>query len=131
MQKKAPRRGIPRSEWATAGCGAALLLASMVTLIYSALTSGGSPPRLSAHVVSIQPAGEQFLVTIEVRNEGGSTAADVGIEAELRQHGAVVERSEVTVDFVPPKSRRRAGILFARDPRANELKLRALGYREP
>ena len=114
-----------------ASIGAALVLASMGILIHSAATSHDSPPRLWVRVASIEAAGEQHLVMIEVGNEGGSTAADARIEAQLRQHGAVVERSETTIDFVPPKSKRRAGVFFSRDPRANELTLRASGYREP
>jgi uncharacterized protein (TIGR02588 family) len=82
-------------------------------------------------VAAIESSGERFLVVIEVGNEGGSTAADARIEAELRQNGEVVEQSEITVDFVPPNSRRRAGLFFTRDPRAIELTMRASGYREP
>ena len=133
MQKKpnANRRGIPRSEWIAASIGAALVLGSIAILVYSALTSRDSPPRLLVQVASIQSAGAQFLVIIEVGNEGGSTAADVHIEAELRDRGVLVERSKTTVDFVPPKAKRRAGVFFSREPRANELTLRASGYREP
>jgi uncharacterized protein (TIGR02588 family) len=133
MRKKpsAERQGIPPSEWAVATIGAALVLASIVILVHSGLTSHDAPPRLSIRVAAIQPAGERFLVVIEVNNEGGSTAADARIEAELRQHGEIVEQREITVDFVPPKSKRRAGLFFTRDPRAIELTMRASGYREP
>jgi uncharacterized protein (TIGR02588 family) len=125
------RRSIPLSEWIAAGIGVALLLGSIAILIYGVATSPDSPPRLSVRVASIERAGEQYLVLIEVQNEGGSTAADARIEAELRQQDSVVERSETTLDFVPRKSTRRAGVFFSRDPRANELTLRASGYREP
>lgn len=134
MQKKkviANRQGIPASEWIAAGIGVALVLGSIAVLVHSALTSPESPPQLSVRVASIQQTGEQFLVIIEVGNEGGSTAADTRIEAELREHGAVVERSETTVDFVPPKAKRRAGVFFRRKPAPDELTLRASGYREP
>ena len=114
-----------------ASIGAALVLGSIAILVYSAATLRDSPPRLSVRVVSIDASSEQFLIVIEVANEGGSTAADARIEAELRQHGAVIERSEITLDFVPPKSKRRGGMFFGRDPRAHELMLRASGYREP
>jgi uncharacterized protein (TIGR02588 family) len=127
----AQRRGVPRSEWIAAGIGAALVLASIAILVHGAATSRSSPPRLSVRVASIEKAGEQYVVVIEVGNEGGTTAAEARIEAELRQHGTVVERSETTFDFVPPKAKRKAGVFFRRDPRSNELTLRASGYREP
>jgi uncharacterized protein (TIGR02588 family) len=133
MPKKAKPDGqsIPRSEWIAASIGAALVIASIAILVYSAATSQESPPRFSVRVASIQPAAEQFLVIIEVGNEGGSTAADARIEAELREHGEVIERSETTLDFIPPKSKRRAGVLFSREPGTNQLRLRVSGYREP
>lgn len=124
-------KGTPFSEWVVAGIGAVLVLATIAILLYSAATSDDAPPRLSVRAVSIQPAGSQFLVVIEVGNDGGSTAADARIEAERREHGVVVERRETTIDFVPPKSKRRAGVFFSREPKADELTLRASGYREP
>jgi uncharacterized protein (TIGR02588 family) len=124
-------QGIPPSEWIAASAGAALLLASIAILVYSAATSPHPLPRLSVRVASIEEAGEQYLVMIEVSNEGGSTAAEAPIEAELGQHGQVLERSEVTIDFVPPKSKRQAGVFFRRDPKSYELTLRISGYREP
>jgi uncharacterized protein (TIGR02588 family) len=131
-RKAAPQRGtIPASEWAAAGIGAALVLASIAILVYSAATSQDSPPRLALRVDSIQATGDQFLVLIEIANEGGSTAADARIEAELRQQGTVIEHSETTVDFIPRNSKRQAGVFFGRDPRTLELTLRTSGYRDP
>jgi uncharacterized protein (TIGR02588 family) len=125
------RRRIPIVEWVFAGFGAALVLAAIAILLHSAATSPPSAPRLSVRVTSIEPAGEQFVVLLEAFNEGGSTAADARIEAELRQNGSIIERSETTLDFIPPKSRRRAGVFFRQDPRRSHLTLRAAGYRDP
>jgi uncharacterized protein (TIGR02588 family) len=125
------RRGIPASEWIAASIGAGLLLASIAILVYSGVTLPHSLPRLSVRVALIEDAGDQYLVMIEVRNEGGSTAAEARIEAELRQRDAVAERSETTIDFVPPKSKRRAGVFFRRNPREGYLTVRVSGYREP
>jgi uncharacterized protein (TIGR02588 family) len=128
---KSRRQGIPASEWAAAGVGAALVLASLAILIHGALTSGNGPPRLSLRAASVEKSGDRYLVMVEVMNGGHSTAADVRIEAELRDRDAVVERSEATIDFAPARSKRQAGVFFDRDPNAFELKLRASGYREP
>jgi uncharacterized protein (TIGR02588 family) len=127
----AQRKRIPLSEWIVASIGAVLVLASIAILIHGVVTSTDSPPVLRVRVASIERAGGQYLVMIEVGNQGGATAAEARIEAELRQQGAVVERSETTVDYIPRNSIRRAGLLFDRDPGAHELTLRASGYREP
>jgi uncharacterized protein (TIGR02588 family) len=126
-----PGGGIPISEWIAASIGVVLVLSSIAILVHSALTSPASAPRLSIRATSIEKTGEQFLALIEITNEGGSTAADVRIEAELRDDGVAIERSETTVDFVPPRSKRRAGVLFSRKPQPNYLVLRVSGYREP
>jgi uncharacterized protein (TIGR02588 family) len=134
QQKKtnSRRRDIPLSEWIAAAIGVAVVLASVAILVYGAATSHDSPPRLSVRVGSIEKAGAQYLVIVEVFNEGGSTAADARIEAELRPNGVMVERGETTIDFVPPKSKRRAGVFFNREPAgANQLTVRASSYREP
>jgi uncharacterized protein (TIGR02588 family) len=124
-------RQIPRGEWIAAAIGATLVVAAISILVYHAATSANSPPRLTVRAVSTGSAGEQFLVQIEVENHGGSTAAGVTVEAELLDRGAVIERSEATLEFVPPASTQRAGVFFSRDPRRSELKLRASGYHEP
>ena len=133
MQKRTPPSGgrIPISEWIAASIGVVLVAASIAILVHGAMTSPASAPRLAIRVTSIERAGEEFLVILEVTNDGGSTAADARIKAELRVHGVAVEHSETTIDFVPPKSTRRAGVFFSREPRAGRLALRVSGYREP
>jgi uncharacterized protein (TIGR02588 family) len=37
----------------------------------------------------------------------------------------------VTIDYVPSRSSRKAGLFFMRDPREFDLSLRALGYQSP
>ena len=73
-----------------------------------------SPPRLALRVLSMEKAGDHFLVRVEVANKGGSTAAEAHVEAELRENGTVIERSETTIDFVPPNSKRKVGVFFRR-----------------
>jgi uncharacterized protein (TIGR02588 family) len=116
------RRDIPIGQRIFAAIGAVFVLASIATLLYSVSTSHSvstsrdSGPILSVRVGSIKRVARQFLVIVEVRNEGGSTAADTLIEAVLQQDGSVIERSGVILDFVPPKSCQQAGVLFERDP---------------
>lgn len=133
MQKRTSPSGrsIPISEWITASIGVVLVATSIAILVHSAMTSPNPAPRLSIRVASIEKAGEEFLVILEVGNEGGSTAADARIEAELRLDGVAVEHGETTLDFVPPKSKRRAGVFFSRQPTVDHLNLRVAGYREP
>ena len=43
----------------------------------------------------------------------------------------VKEASEVTLDYLPPRSDREGGLFFAHDPRAGDLQLRAKGFARP
>jgi uncharacterized protein (TIGR02588 family) len=64
-------------------------------------------------------------------NEGGQTAEGVDIEGELRTGIEPVERSRTTIDYLPPRSEKKAGLFFTRDPRQFDLQVRSLGYEEP
>jgi uncharacterized protein (TIGR02588 family) len=90
-----------------------------------------TPPRFAIAIESVAPSGADFLVRFSIRNEGSQTGAQVIVEAELRSDGELPETSSTTFDYVPGMSVRRGGVLFRRDPRAGQLTLRPLGYREP
>ena len=64
-------------------------------------------------------------------NEGGSTAEGVVVEGELRNGTELIEQSRIEIEFLPPHSRKRAGLFFSRDPKQFELRLRPHGYEEP
>jgi uncharacterized protein (TIGR02588 family) len=66
-----------------------------------------------------------------VNNQGGSTAAQIPVQGELRAPGGRDEMAEIVFDYVPDGSRRRGGLIFRADPRQGQLTVRALGYREP
>jgi uncharacterized protein (TIGR02588 family) len=77
------------------------------------------------------PIRSGYLVTVKTSNHGGSTAAAVVIQGELRRGSDVLEQSHVTLDYSPPSSANQVGLYFTRDPRQFDLQVRALGYVEP
>jgi uncharacterized protein (TIGR02588 family) len=70
---------------------------------------------LTVIVDSVAKASSGYLARITVHNTGGSTAAQVEIEGELTV-GGEMERSEVTLDYVPDRSQKHAGLMFRRNP---------------
>ncbi|MCU1382338.1 MAG: hypothetical protein JWL71_1035 [Acidobacteria bacterium] len=128
MTPSAPR--ISTSEWAAAGVSAAMVIAAVVTLLIAGRQER-TPPLLSIRVEGVEPAAPYFRVRFAVRNDGGSTAADVVVRGELQGASDPVESGEVTFDYLPDGSERRGALLFTSDPRAGRLAVRALGYREP
>lgn len=133
MTGDAPRKSPQnpsRLEWVVAALGLLLTLGTVGFLFYQALFGETTPPDISLQVVAVAPSSGGYLVTVEARNRGGETAAEVLVEGELL-HAGETETSELTFDFVPAASAREGGLFFSRDPRAGRLELRAKSYREP
>jgi uncharacterized protein (TIGR02588 family) len=122
--------GISIWEWIAAGVGAAIVVATIATLL-DAGRRERTPPLLSVRVEGVEPAGAYFRVRFAVRNDGGSTAAEVVVRGEVETTSRPLESGEVTFDYVPDGSERRGALLFIGDPGAARLAIRPTGYREP
>ena len=120
----------PLMEWIVACIGLALVAGVIGFLIYGTFRENSAP---DVTVMAAQPvrSGDGYLVPVIAENRGGSTAAGLVIEGELRSDSAVIERSEATADYLPPQSKKRLGLFFTRDPQQFELKVRPLGYEDP
>lgn len=122
---------IPFWEWVVAGLGAVLVIGSIGFMLYEAVAGDDSPPDVVIRVDSVLPVQGGYLVRIRARNQGGTTAAGLTVEGELKGDTGAIETSETTVDFLPPNSERFGGLFFTRDPRRHTLELRAKGYQDP
>lgn len=130
-EQQSERDQISPAEWAVAVFGALIVIALIGFLVYDALRDENLPPLLETSIESIEPSGDAYLVEFLVQNSGDATAAGVTIEAELRDGSAALETHTTTLDYVPAHSRRAGGVLFARDPAAFDLEVRATGYQNP
>jgi uncharacterized protein (TIGR02588 family) len=126
-----PERAIPLLEWIVGGLGALLVAAAIADLVYNALTRGEAPPDFRVEAERVLDLPNAYLVQFRVFNQGGSAAAAVTIEGELVGPDGTAEVSEAVLDYLPPRSDREGGLLFASDPRAGALSLRAKGYVKP
>jgi len=121
----------PAWEWVVAFLGLALVLGTLGFIAYQAVAKDDSPPEVTVHMDIIVPLDHGYLVQFRAVNQGGSTAAQVGIEGELRGENGQVERRETVIDYVPSHSYRKGGLFFSQNPRQYPLQLRAKGYAEP
>lgn len=131
---KSPRQRdpIPILEWAAAAFGFAVALLLLGILGRAALTSPNDPvPELSVRAGRLVPGAGSHVLTIDVVNQGATTAAAVQVEGTLKQGEEEVETSSATIDYVPGHSQAAAGLIFKEDPRAHELELRVTGYKAP
>jgi uncharacterized protein (TIGR02588 family) len=122
---------IPALEWIIGTAGFVLVTALIVFLFYHAITQNQSPPDVVVSVTSITQIRSGYLVMVKTLNHGNSTAAEVGVQGELRNGPELLEQSHATLDYLPPYSEKSLGLFFTRDPRQFDLAVRALGYVEP
>ena len=129
--KKPRDTGIPPLEWAAATIGLALVCGVLGVMVWLGVTRGETPAEVSVRVETVTPAAGGYVVTIRAVNTGGTTAADVTVEGELRGGGGVAETSTMSFKYLAPHSERRGGLFFEKDPRQFKLELRAKGYEAP
>ena len=120
----------PLAEWIVAGLGLLIVAGAILLMLQEAVSGDRSPPDVKLEVDAISTIRNGYLVQFRATNEGGKTAADVAIEG-THTAGDEEEKSEATLDFLPPHSTRRGGLFFRRNPEGAGLELRAGGYREP
>lgn len=118
-------------EWAVAALGVVLITTAIGYMAYSALTTRAELPSVFVIAESIAPSGEGYVVTIKATNRGESTAAALTIQGTLMQEGSPVESSEITMDYLPRMSDRKAGLFFTRDPSQYRIDLHPKGYTDP
>jgi uncharacterized protein (TIGR02588 family) len=122
---------VPPWEWAFGIAGLLFVAATVVYLGYQALAGRRAPPDI---VLRTEPAivvTGGYLVPISATNRGDLAAANVKVQGELKSDAAIVETSEMTFQYLPPRSERKGGLFFAHDPRRLTVAVSARGYEEP
>jgi uncharacterized protein (TIGR02588 family) len=121
---------IPAAEWVFAGVGLVLVLGTVGALVVEA-AEDPSPPAIELAGEAVVAAEGGHLLIVRVRNAGEETAAELVVEGTLSDGAGTVETAEVTFDYLAPRSERRGGLFFARDPARFAVELRPKSYRRP
>lgn len=132
MAKRAKKNDeIPFWEWVVGAIGLVFAAASIGFMLYQAFVVDEFAPEIVIETEAIVPHGNGYLVKIRVTNHGGLVVAGLAVEGTLKDGSEILETSEVTIDYVPADSQRKAGLFFTEDPREFSLELRAKSYQEP
>ena len=128
MPTRQPRHDpVPLLEWVAAGLGAAVALALIGVIGWSALNEHPDElPRLSVAAGPLEPAGERRTVRFTVRNASGRTAKQVQVEGTFGEQTAAA-----TLDYVPGRSEEHGALLFDAEPGGGTVELRITGYQLP
>jgi uncharacterized protein (TIGR02588 family) len=118
-------------EWVAAGVSALLVLGVVGIMLHEGLDAPSTPPLIDVRVDSVIAVSGGYLVEFTAHNSGQSTAAGVTIEGELKADTGAVEKSGVTIDYVPAEAHRKGGLYFSKNPRQYRLEIRPRGYDRP
>lgn len=130
-KSKSSEKKIPFWEWVIAGAGLILVIASVGTAFYRAVTEDPTPPNFVFSVNSIEQTGGGYVVKFSVANSGNETAAALTVEGTLKDGEESAETSTAAFAYAPANSVRQGGLLFTKNPNDFRLQIRALGYEQP
>ncbi len=131
QNKSADEHKIPVLEWIAAAIGLILVSAAIGFVFYQALFFESNPPSIIITIESVTPNGSGYLVAFKAANNGDKTAASVAIEGELKKGAESIEKSGVTIGYVPSYSETNGGLFFSKNPQEFDLQIRATGYQQP
>ncbi|RYE67250.1 MAG: TIGR02587 family membrane protein [Rhizobiaceae bacterium] len=77
------------------------------------------------------PVEGGYRIRFDVSNSANRTAAAVVVRGEVMDGDAAVEQADVTFDYVPAQSKASGAILFAREPRQDQIRLRTISFTDP
>lgn len=125
-----PPQGRALAEWVSLGISALLLLGITAFLVYEGLRE--PPPFIPAEVRPLveeaRRVGGQYVLPIEVRNEGDRAFRSLEIEATYRGPDGREETQEMTLDYLGERSSEKLYLYMDQDPRATPVRTRAAHY---
>lgn len=129
-QHSAKHDAIPMLEWVISCVGFVLVIASLVFLLHKAIFVERKPPDMQARLLSSRKSSQGYVATIELKNTGGQTAAELMIVARLAGEQVDSERQAI-VDYLPPKSTRQVNMFFAEQPTPANLRVEFISFNVP
>lgn len=117
-------------EWLTGLVSAVIVLAVIGWIAKDALVDQDTSPDLAVTVLMTEQRSNGFQVSFEVSNGASATASQVTVDGEILDGSTVVEKASTVLDYVPGKSKARAGLIFKNDP-TGRITLRVLAFNEP
>jgi uncharacterized protein (TIGR02588 family) len=130
-QESRERSGRSVAEWTTLVIGAVLILALVGLVTYLYVSGENRPPVVEATPLAQEIRREEgaYYVPIEVTNQGGETAEDVVIQAELSTGEGAPEVTEFAIDFLAGGETAEGTVVFSTDPSAGELTVGVASFR--
>lgn len=111
--------------------GLVLIIITFTSLAVVAMQDNGESPIFTFEVMEIKQISNGYLVSVEVYNEGDTTAENLQLGGSLRIVDGEDETVTLSVEFFPPKVVRQFQFYFRQDPQSGELIFYPLSYQIP
>lgn len=119
-------------EWLVFVVSFAIVLFTLVYLVYDSATSAKTPANIELELGTPQQQANRFIIPVSVTNSGDTTAETVQIEVTLENSGKEQENAQLEIAFIPRHSKRKGWVTFKTNPRTvEEITTRVLGFEQP
>ncbi len=129
MTGKESRQKRSTAEWMTFGVACAVLAGVMGAIASLQLEDPPDPPAFSVEQAGARQVGNRFHVRAIVRNEGGETAENVQVVAELEVGSEAPVEAEQVVDFLSGGEEEEVEFVLAEDPTAGTLQIEVRSFK--
>lgn len=119
------------AEWLVGSVSATAILALIGFLAFAGFRDDARPPSFAIAVEQAGLTDNGYRAIVAVENTGDVTAEGAVLRGTLTVPGAPPEIAEIDFAYLPPRSTRRAALIFARDPEQGRLDLAIVAYTEP
>ena len=117
-------------EWLTGLVSAVIVLAVIIWIAKDAFEDQDETPDLAVTGLMTERRSNGFQVSFEVSNSSSATASQVSVSAEILDGSDTVEEASTILDYVPGKSKARAGVIFRNDP-TGRINFHVSAFNEP
>lgn len=111
----------------------ALLIASLLAVLIWDATHPNRSPEFEVTTGQFEPAGSVYRLPVHVSNTGDESAKSVVVHVELVRADTAISESDITIDWLPGRSKRDAIAVFSREDATSGAAVRAevRGYAVP
>ena len=120
-------------EKVVSGISLLLLLAAIGYLVWEGVGQT-QPPSFDATVKSVRHPlvdGGDYYVLLEVRNKGGLSVQNLGIDAQVKDGQTTLAQTSTSLSWLPAYSKREVTVILGADPGEHTLEISFSGFENP
>lgn len=119
-------------EWSVFVLGLIMIVGVLIYLSYKTYTHKPTPADIKVEFSLDPTPNAPYRYQLLVHNLGGATAENVLVELSLQKADSILEKSEITFQYVPNSSKREGWIIFSENPaHADSVVSKVVSFKAP